>query len=105
MRIYGLVMCMIAATITALGVVGFYGDDRGLGIAGMVFGVGCGAIGVMAFLTDFLLRMFKRSASLMIRFQLCKLRLEIHGELGTPVEESITLEDKLGGSRLNSFAD
>jgi len=98
MRIFGLVMCIAGATITALGVIGYFDDRMGPGIAGMVFGVGCGAVGVMVFLTDFLLRMFRRSANLMIRFQLCKLRLEINGELGTPVDDRIGLAEVIGDS-------
>ena len=105
MRIFGLIMCVIGATITALGVIGYYDDDLGLGIAGFVFGTGCGAIGVMTFLTDFILRIFRRSASLMIRFRLCKLHLEIHGELGTPVDEKIGLREVMGESEPERWSD
>lgn len=73
--------------MTALGVVAFYGDETGQGVAGFVFGVGIGALGVLLFVTDFTLSIFRRTASLMVRFRLCKLSLEIHGELGTPVDE------------------
>ena len=105
MKIFGLVMCIIGATITALGVVGYFDDNLGPGIAGFVFGMGCGAIGVMAFLTDFVLTVFRRSASLMIRFQLCKLRLEIHGELGTPVDDKIGLSEVMGSSRTERWSE
>ena len=86
MRNFGLFMCILGVAITAAGVILFYGDDEGQGVAGFVLGVGLGATGVMVYLTDFLLRFFERSASLMIRFQLCKLRFEVHGELGTPMD-------------------
>jgi hypothetical protein len=104
MRTFGLFMCVIGVVITAAGVVGYYGDDRGWGIAGFVFGVGTGAIGVMVYLTDFLLRIFKRRASLLVRFQLCKLKLEINGELGTPLYEEVGIPDTVGESQPSSWS-
>jgi hypothetical protein len=78
---------MVGVLVTALGVIGFYGEDEGLGVAGFVFGVGTGALGVLLFVTDFILRIFRRTASLMVRFKFWCIRLEVHGELGTPVDD------------------
>lgn len=105
MRTFGLFMCVIGVVITAAGVVGYFGDDRGWGIAGFVFGVGTGATGVMVYLTDFILRIFKRRASLLIRFQLCKLKLEIQGELGTPLYGEEEVPDAIGESQPGSWSD
>ncbi len=104
MRIFGLFMCVVGVVITAAGVVGYFGDDRGWGIAGFVFGVGTGATGVMVYLTDFILRIFKRRASLLVRFQLWLLKLEIQGELGTPLYEEEEVPDTVGESQLNSWS-
>ncbi len=87
MKGFSIALCLIGVVITALGCIEFYGGDRGLAVAGFVFGVGAGALGVLLFLTDFTLSIFRRSASLMVRFKVCCLRLEVHGELGTPVDE------------------
>lgn len=105
MRGFGLFMCILGVVITAAGVVLYFGDSEGQGVAGFVLGVGLGAIGVMVFLTDFLLRFFERSASLMIRFQLCKLRFEVHGELGTPMDFEGFPESKPEESRSEHWAD
>ena len=87
MKPFSIFLCIIGVLVTALGVIAFYGDETGRGVAGFVFGVGIGALGVLLFVTDFTLRIFRRTASLMVRFRFCKLSLEIHGELGTPVDE------------------
>ncbi len=105
MRIFGLFMCVVGVIITAAGVVGYFGDDRGWGIAGFAFGVGTGATGVMVYLTDFILRIFKRRASLLVRFQLCKLKLEIQGELGTPLYGEEEVPDAIGESQPGSWSD
>ncbi|UCC60294.1 MAG: hypothetical protein JSV02_00265 [Dehalococcoidia bacterium] len=105
MRNFGLFMCILGVAITAAGVILYYGDNEGQGVAGFVLGVGLGAIGVMVFLTDFLLRFFERSASLMIRFQLCKLRFELHGELGTPLDYEGVIGDRLGESKSDQWTD
>ena len=105
MRTFGLFMCVIGVVITAAGVVGYFGDDRGWGIAGFVCGVGTGATGVMVYLTDFILRIFKRRASLLVRFQLCKLKLEIQGELGTPLYGEEEVPDTIGESQPSNWSE
>jgi len=92
MKGFSMGLCLIGVLVTALGAIAFYDDQRGLGqrglgVAGFVFGVGVGATGVMVFLTEFTLQIFRRTASLMVRFKFMCLRLEVHGELGTPVDE------------------
>jgi hypothetical protein len=106
MRIFGLFMCIVGVVITAAGVVAYFGDDRGWGIAGFVFGVGTGAIGVMIYLTDFIHRMFRRRANLLVRFQLCKLKFELQGELGSPLlYEEETVSDLEGESQIRNWSD
>lgn len=95
MRGFALFLCIIGVLITAAGVVVYFQDNKGLGIAGFVLGVGAGSIGVMVFLTDFILRIFRRTASLMVRFQLWLLKLEINGELGAPIDEIGDLEERI----------
>jgi hypothetical protein len=91
--------------VTALGVVAYYGDETGQGVAGFVFGVGIGALGVLLFVTDFTLHVFRRTASLMVRFRFCKLSLEIHGELGTPVDEASGSAEFGAEARSGALAD
>jgi len=86
MRYFGLVLCLIGALITAAGVVGYFADYEGLGIAGFVLGLGFGAIGVMAFMTNFFLRLFQRNATLLIKLVCLGLRLEVRGEMGASNE-------------------
>ena len=105
MRNLGLFMCIIGVILTAAGVVLFYGDSEDQGIAGFVLGVGLGSIGVMIFLTDFLLRFFERSASLMIRFQFFILKVEVHGELGTPVDFEGIPKDRIGELEPSQYTD
>jgi hypothetical protein len=95
MKPFSIFLCLIGVLVTALGVIGFYGEDRALGIAGFVFGVGVGAFGVLLFLTEFALHLFRRTASLMVRFKVLCIRLEVHGELGTPVDEMRFREEPL----------
>ncbi len=69
MRFFGLLLCIIGVLIAAGGIIAYFGDREGVGIAGMVVG-GCFlGIGVMVFLTDFILRLFRRSAKLTIHFE------------------------------------
>ena len=86
MRYFGLALCMIAAVITAAGVVGYFADYEGPGIAGFVLGLGFGATGVMAFMTNFFLQLFKRNATLVIKLSWLGLRLEVRGEIGASNE-------------------
>jgi hypothetical protein len=105
MKPFSIALCVIGVLVTALGVLAFYGDDRGQGVAGFVFGVGIGSLGVLLFVTDFTLRIFRRTASLMVRFRFCKLSLEIHGELGSPVDEIPSLGDIAEGPKPATWAD
>ncbi len=106
MRGFSISLCLIGVLVTALGVIGYYGDQPGFGIAGFVFGVGTGATGVLIFLTDFTLRIFRRTASLMVRFKLWCVRLEVHGELGTPVDEEVpSVEDAVAAPASGSWLD
>jgi len=82
MKYFGLALCITGALITAAGVVGYFTDHLGFGIAGFVLGLGFGAIGVMAFMTNFFLQLFKRNATLVIKLIWLGLRLEVRGEMG-----------------------
>jgi len=105
MKPFSIALCIIGVVVTALGVIAFYGDETGQGVAGFVFGVGIGALGVLLFVTDFTLRIFRRTASLMVRFRLCWLSLEIHGELGTPVDEIPQPAEYAPEARTSTWAD
>ena len=105
MRVLGLFLCIVGVFIAAGGIIGYFGDSEGAGIAGMVVG-GCFlGLGAMMFLTDFVLRLFRRSAKLTIRFEFLKLRLLIHGEMGSPEGEEEWLEEGIGEPRLSRWAE
>ncbi len=82
MRVFGLLLCIVGVLIAGGGIIAYFGDREGVGIAGMVVG-GCFlGIGVMIFLTDLILRLFRRSA-----------KLTIHFEMGSPEGEGGWVED------------
>lgn len=94
MRGLGLLLCIIGAFIAAGGIIAYFGDREGVGIAGMVVG-GCFlGIGVMVFLTDFILRLTRRSA-----------KLTIHLEMGSPEGEERCLEEGIEEPRLSRSAE
>ncbi|MBE0479978.1 MAG: hypothetical protein IBX68_03260 [Dehalococcoidia bacterium] len=88
MRILGLVLSLISLFITAGGILAYFADRTGVGIAGMATGVSLLGVGVMLFLTDFLLRLMQRGARLRIDLVLWKLRFGLEGEMGKPGEEN-----------------
>ncbi|MEE9491173.1 MAG: hypothetical protein V3V80_02595 [Dehalococcoidia bacterium] len=108
MRVFGLFLCIIGVLIAAGGIIAYFSDSEGAGIAGMVVG-GCFLeIGVMMFLTDFILRLFRRSAKLTIHFQFFKMRLLIEGEMGSPEGEGGWPEEgigEIGEPRLSRWAE
>ncbi len=108
MRVFGLFLCIIGVFIVAGGIIAYLADSEGLGIAGMVVG-GCFLeIGVIVFLTDFILRLFRRSAKLTIHFQFFRMRLMIQGEIGSPEDEEEWLEEgigEIGEPRLSRWAE
>jgi hypothetical protein len=93
MRVFGLFLCIIGILIAAGAIVAYFSDYEGGGIAGMVVG-GCFlGIGFQVFLTDFILRLVRRSAKLMIHFQFFGIRLMIQGTIGSPEDEEEWLEE------------
>jgi len=105
MRGFGLLLCIIGVLIVAGGIIAYFSDNEGVGIAGMVVG-GCFlGIGVMVFLTDFILRLFRRSAKLTIHFQFFKMRLMIQGEMGSPESEEEWLEEGMGEAQLSPWTE
>ena len=105
MRGFGLFLCIVGAFIAAGGIIAYFGDSEGLGIAGMTVGACFLGIGVMIFLTDFILRPFRRSAKLTIRFRFFKIRLMIHGEMGSPEGEEEWLEEGIEEPSLSRWAE
>lgn len=108
MRVFGLFLCIIGVLIVAGGIIAYFSDSEGAGIAGMVVGACFLGIGVMMFLTDFILRLFRRSAKLTIHFQFFKMRLLIEGEMGSPEGEGEGLEEgigEIGEPRLSRWAE
>jgi hypothetical protein len=96
MRVFGLSLCIIGILIAAGAIIGYFSDHEGVGIAGMVVG-GCFlGIGFQVFLTDFILRLFGRSAKLKINFQFFRIRLVIQGAIGIPEDEEEWLEGGMG---------
>jgi hypothetical protein len=59
----------------------------------------------MVFLTDFILRLFRRSAKLTIHFQFFKMRLMIQGEMGNPEDEEEWLEEGMGEAQLSPWTE
>ncbi len=105
MRVFGLFLCLIGVFIAAGGIIAYFSDSEGAGIAGMVVG-GCFlGIGVMVFLTDFILRLFRRSAKLTIHFQFFRMRLMIQGEMGSPEGEEEWLEEGMGEAQLSPWTE
>jgi len=104
MRGFGLLICIIGVLIAAGGIIAYFGDREGAGIAGMVVG-GCFlGLGVMMFLTDFIIRLTSRSAKLTIRFEFFKMRLLIEGEMGGPEWEEGWLEEGIEEPQLSRWA-
>lgn len=105
MRVFGLFLCIIGVLIAAGAIIAYFSDHEGVGIAGMVVG-GCFlGIGVMVFLTDFILRLFRRSAKLTIHFQFFRMRLMIQGEMGSPEDEEEWLEEGMGEAQLSPWTE
>lgn len=105
MRGFGLLLCIIGVFIVAGGIIAYFGDREGVGIAGMVVG-GCFlGIGVMIFLNDFILRLTRRSAKLTIRFEFFKMKMLIQGEIGSPEGEGEWLEEGIEEPRLSRLAE
>ena len=105
MRVVGLFLCIIGVLIAAGAIIAYFSDHEGLGIAGMVVG-GCFlGIGVMVFLTDFILRLFRRSAKLTIHFQFFRMRLMIQAEMGSPEDEEEWLEEGMGEAQLSPWTE
>ncbi|HUV53484.1 MAG TPA: hypothetical protein VMW64_10500 [Dehalococcoidia bacterium] len=88
MRGLGLILCVVGIFIAALGVIGHFADHEGLGIAGMVVGAGFLGIGVMIFLTEFVLLIARGNASLFIRARFFKIELAVQSELRTAEEDA-----------------
>jgi hypothetical protein len=86
MKGFGVVMCILGLLIMGGGVIAYYADETGLGVAGMAFGVGLGALGLLLFVTSVVLQLTSRTAGLMIRFEFFKMRFVLQGELGSPEE-------------------
>ena len=105
MKAFSIVLCFIGIFVTALGVIPYYEDERGIAVAAFVFGVLIGLFGVMLFIADFIMRLFRRTASLMVRFRCWCLRLEVNGELGTPVDELRGVEDTVMEPLPGSWTD
>ena len=105
MRVFGLLLCIIGVFIVAGGIIAYFGDSEGAGIAGMVVGACLLGIGVMVFLTDFILRLFRRRAKLTIHFQFFRMRLMIQGEMGSPEDEEKWLEEGMGEAQLSPWTE
>jgi len=96
MRVFGLFLCIIGVLIAAGAIIAYFADHEGGGIAGMVVG-GCFLwIGFQVFLTDSILRLFRRSAQLKIDFQFFRIRVIIQGAIGSPEDEEEWLEGGMG---------
>jgi len=105
LRGFGILLCIIGAFVAAGGIIAYFSDSEGAGIAGMVIG-GCFlGIGVTVFLNDFILRLTRRSAKLTIRFEFFKMKMLIQGEIGSPESEGEWLEEGIEEPRLSRWAE
>jgi len=81
MRHIGISLCIVGMLTTAEAGIAFLTNHTGWSIGGIVLGMGIGATGIMALLTDLIVRMFVRSSSYVINSDLFRLRFEIHGKI------------------------
>ena len=99
MRGLGLILCMVGIFFAALGVIGYFADYEGLGIAGMVVGAGILGVGVMIFLTEFVLLIARGNANLFVRFRFFKIEIAVQSELRAADEDA----DKM--TKLKEYLD
>lgn len=88
MRGVGILFCVGAVIIAVFGVLAYFADRDGLGVALMVISAGFFAIGVMIFLTDFALRLANRNANLFFRGRFFNIELMLKGGLRSIEGES-----------------
>lgn len=81
MRHIGLTLCIVGVLTTIEAGIAFFLNYTDWSIGGIVLGMGIGATGIMAFLTDLIKRMLVRSSSYVIHSDLFRLRFEMHGKI------------------------
>jgi len=87
MKGFGILFCIVGVVVVAVGVPIYFADREGAGIACMVLGSGFFVIGVMMFLTEFVLQLARRNANVLIRARFFKIELVVQGELRSPEDE------------------
>ena len=87
MKGFGILFCIVGVVVVAVGVPVYFADREGAGIACMVLGAGLFTIGVMMFLTEFVLQLARRNANLLVRARFFKIELVVQGELRSPEDE------------------
>ena len=100
MRSLGLFVCIMGALLLAAGAAAFPGNGEGSGaldwmklVVGVLLGLGVGVLGLVIYLIDFLLRVFRNRESFSIRFSFRILGVEFFEELGSPSDDDLPLED------------
>jgi hypothetical protein len=100
MRYLGLFLCITGALLLAAGAAAFPGNGEGNGaldwmklIVGVLLGLGVGGIGLVIYLIDLLLRVFRNRESFSIRLSFRILGVEFYQELGSPSDDDLSLED------------
>lgn len=88
MRGLGLILDMVGIFFAALGVIAYFADWEGLGIAGMVIGAGLVGVGTMIFLTEFVLLIARGNANMSVRFRFFKIEFAVQGEMRTADDDA-----------------
>jgi hypothetical protein len=99
-RGFGLLLCIVGACITAAGVIGYIGDgeaagitDRLDGIIGFVIGLGIGGIGILIYLLDFLLQIFRNRENFRINYLVRIFHWRLYQEVEYPSDDELLYED------------
>ena len=83
MRGFSILLAILGVLIVGGGIIAYFGEQVGFGIAGIVVGSCLLGLGVMMFLSWLLLKATNRAASLLMRIEFFKLKIMVQGELGT----------------------
>ena len=87
MRAFAILLSIVGVLIVGGGIIAYFGETTGLGIAGIVVGSCFLGLGVMIFVSAVVLKATSRAASLLIRFEFFRMKLLVQGELGLPEGE------------------
>ncbi len=102
MRSLGLFLCIMGALLLAAGAAAFPGNGEGNGaldwmklLVGVLLGLGVGVVGLVIYLIDLLLRVFRNREAFSVRLSFRILGVEFYEELGPPSDDDLRLEDAI----------